>query len=66
MTIVDSLTTKQLAARWGITTRALELRRYRKSCGGPPYFRIGSGARAQVRYKLADIIEYERAHRMEK
>jgi len=51
------LTTRDLAARWNISESAL--RNYRMQGRGPKYFKAGSGKKSPVRYRMADIIDYE-------
>lgn len=51
------LTPEQLAERWQVATGTLENQRVRKE--GPPYIKLGGGRSAPVRYRLADVIEYE-------
>jgi hypothetical protein len=55
---VQSLSTNELAERWGVT--ATHLRRQRMEGNGPPYFRPSGGDRGHVRYRLQDVIEYEK------
>jgi hypothetical protein len=54
-TPADTLTEKQLSARWRITPKCLQARRQRGQ--GPAYMKIGN----RVRYRLAVIEEYEHA-----
>ena len=49
------ITTKQLAARWGVSEEKLELDRY--SVRGAPFVKLGR----HVRYRLSDLLAYERA-----
>jgi predicted DNA-binding transcriptional regulator AlpA len=57
--VSEFITTAQLAERWGIPIRTLENYRYSKRTKGPAYHRIGG----DVRYKMSDIEEYEKAHK---
>lgn len=56
----DLFDQKQLASRWQMHPRTLENWRQQKK--GPPYFKLHSGPKAPVRYRLEDIEAYERAH----
>lgn len=51
----QTLSTKDLAERWGVTET--HLRRLRQEGGGPPYFRP---TERRVRYRLVDIEQWER------
>ena len=53
---VQHFTQGDLAARWQMSERSLERRRYQRQ--GPPYIKIG----ARVLYRLEDIQAYEIAH----
>lgn len=53
------LTQRQLAARWSMSPRSLE--RWRRERYGLPWLIIGGS----VRYKLADVVSFERAHRVD-
>ena len=57
----EILTTKELAARWQMKPKTLEVWRIRGQ--GPVYFRVGSGPKARVRYKLQEIKRYEAENR---
>lgn len=48
---------RELALRWGCTSRTLQ--RWRAEAYGPHFLRLGGS----IRYRLADIIEYENRHR---
>ena len=52
------LTTKALAERWGMNPVSIE--RLRKNGNGPKFIKITRGPRGAVRYRLTDILEYER------
>ncbi len=56
LTPTQHLIQAELAARWRISERTLERRRYLRQ--GPPYVKIG----AHVVYRLVDIEAYENAH----
>ena len=49
------LTPRQLAERWGISTKTLA--NLRCAGGGPPFLKL----RGAVRYRLADVEAYEAA-----
>jgi hypothetical protein len=49
------LTPAELSERWGIPAGTLSQARYHKK--GAPYVRLGGA----IRYRLADIIAYEKA-----
>lgn len=55
-------TTDELAARWGVTNGTLRNWRWKKQ--GPPHHKLGDGDRAQVYYKIDDILKYEKSHRV--
>ena len=54
------LDTEQLAKRWKIVKKTLEVKRMRGK--GPKFFRLWAGDRAPVRYRLEEIIAYEKAN----
>jgi hypothetical protein len=56
------LTTRELAERWRLTDWTL--RQWRAHGIGPAYLRLGPGRASEVRYRLADIEEYELAGRI--
>lgn len=58
----EFISTDDLAERWGLSNGTLRNWRWQKK--GPPYFKIGDGARDGVYYKLDDILRYERAHKI--
>ncbi|WP_147164031.1 helix-turn-helix transcriptional regulator [Pararhodospirillum oryzae] len=53
------ITTDQLAARLGVTTRTVM--RWRVERFGPPYLRLGRS----IRYRLDDILQWENNRRFE-
>lgn len=55
-----TLTTYELAQRWGMASKTLEVWRMRKK--GPPFFKLGEHARARVMYRMKDILAYEEKH----
>lgn len=55
------LTTADLADRWGMAQQTLETWRMRGE--GPPFVKLGKGTRAPVRYRLADVRDYEEQNR---
>ena len=54
----DTLTTQQLADRWGISPQTLE--NWRSQGKGPKYVKLGAGGSSPVVYRLADVEKYER------
>lgn len=58
MTTETMITEDQLAARWGVHPGTLEA--WRRNKKGPKFIKLGEGKRAPVRYRLDDIVEYER------
>lgn len=52
------ITPAQLAIRWGVALNTLS--QWRASGGGPAFLRLGDGERPRIRYRLADVQEYER------
>ncbi len=52
------LTPVQLAERWGMKPTGLALQRHRRQ--GPPFIRLSNGT---VRYRLSDIVRFERERR---
>lgn len=54
------ITTEELAKRWGMTADHLEVKRMRGK--GPAYIKLGEDPRAPVRYRMQDILDYEKAH----
>lgn len=52
------LTTQELAKRWQMNPVSIE--RLRKQGKGPRFVKITRGPRGAVRYRLTDIIAYER------
>lgn len=57
----DSISTAQLAERWGLDVKYLQNHRATKC---PPCFRPTGGKRGQVRYRLEDVRAWERKHRV--
>lgn len=55
--VTDTLSTKDLSKRWGVTET--HLRRLRQEGAGPPYFRPTDSTRGRVRYRLVDIEQWE-------
>lgn len=47
------LTGRELAERWGLSTKTLD--RWRNTGDGPPYLKFGRA----VRYRMEDVIEFE-------
>ncbi len=62
--MTDTLTTDQLAARWGMSPQTLENWRSSRPRKGPDYIKLGDGRSAIVVYRIADVILYERKHRI--
>lgn len=54
----DTLTTAELADRWGLTEQ--RLRAMRLTSDGPPYFKPSSTKYGRVLYRLADIEAWEK------
>lgn len=54
------LTTAELAARWKRSPDAIRLDRVRDPQRGPAYVKLGPGRNAPVRYRLSDVLAYER------
>lgn len=54
----EQLTTAGLAARWKRSPKALRADRARGR--GPAYIKLGPGKNAPVRYRLSDVLAYER------
>lgn len=52
-----AFTETELAQRWAISTKTLQ--RWRCENRGPRYIKLSKA----VRYRLADILDYEQAHR---
>ena len=52
------ITPAQLASRWGLSLNTLS--QWRAAGMGPAYLRIGDGKRPSIRYRMSDILAYER------
>ena len=52
------ITPAQLAIRWGVALNTLS--QWRASGGGPAFLRLGDGERPRIRYRMSDILAYER------
>jgi hypothetical protein len=52
------LTPKELADRWKVQVGTLRKWRYLDT--GPAYIKMGDGRNAQIRYRVDDIIKYEK------
>lgn len=52
------LTTEALAERWNRSPKALRVDRSRGR--GPTFIKLGPGKKAPVRYRLSDVLAYER------
>lgn len=57
----QTLTTYELAQRWGMESKTLEMWRARGK--GPAFVKLGPHRGARVIYQLSDILEYENAHK---
>lgn len=57
------LTTEDLADRWRVSPGTLENQRAARK--GPRYVKLGTGRAAPVRYRLADVIDYENSNTRE-
>ena len=52
------ITPAQLAIRWGLSLHTLS--QWRAAGTGPAYLRLGDGERPRIRYRMSDILAYER------
>lgn len=52
------ITTLELAARWAVDPDTV--RAWRVDGVGPPWLKLNPGRRGAVRYRLEDILEWER------
>lgn len=52
------ITPAQLAIRWGLSLNTLS--QWRAAGTGPAYLRLGDGERPRIRYRMSDILAYER------
>lgn len=52
------LTTEELGERWGMNPNSLE--NMRNQDRGPIFIKLGLGASAPVRYRLSDIVAFEK------
>ena len=52
------ITPAQLGIRWGIALNTLS--RWRAAGVGPAFLRLGDGERPRIRYRMSDILAYER------
>ena len=52
------ITPAQLAIRWGLSLNTLS--QWRAAGTGPVYLRLGDGERPRIRYRMSDILAYER------
>ena len=52
------ITPAQLAIRWGLSLHTLS--QWRANNSGPAYLRLGDGERPRIRYRMSDVIAYER------
>ena len=52
------ITPAQLALRWNLNLNTLS--QWRASGGGPAFLRLGDGERPRIRYRMSDILAYER------
>jgi hypothetical protein len=58
MNDITTLDQKQLAERWHMHPRTLE--NWRQQGRGPRYFKLHSGPKAPVRYRIEDIMNFEK------
>lgn len=58
------LTSDELASRWRVSR--FTVRRWRMTGEGPPYIKLGAGAKSRVIYLLQDIEDWEASHRQAK
>lgn len=54
------LTTEDLAERWGMSAGTLE--NWRQDGRGPKFVKLGRGGSGSVRYRMSDILSYEKQH----
>lgn len=52
------ITPAQLALRWGLSLHTLS--QWRVAGTGPKFIRLGDGERPRIRYRMSDILAYER------
>ena len=52
------ITPAQLALRWGLNLNTLS--QWRVAGTGPKFIRLGDGERPRIRYRMSDVMEYER------
>ena len=52
------ITPAQLAIRWGLSLHTLS--QWRVNNSGPAYLRLGDGERPRIRYRMSDVLAYER------
>ena len=52
------ITPAQLALRWNLNPNTLS--QWRAAGTGPAYLRLGDGERPRIRYRMSDILAYER------
>ena len=52
------ITPAQLGIRWGLSLHTLS--QWRANNSGPAYLRLGDGERPRIRYRMSDILAYER------
>ena len=52
------ITPAQLALRWNLNLNTLW--QWRAAGTGPVYLRLGDGERPRIRYRMSDILAYER------
>ena len=55
-----TLTTEQLADRWGISPQTLD--NWRSQGKGPKYVKLGKGKSSAIIYRVSDVEKYERKH----
>ena len=55
------ITPAQLALRWGLNINTLN--QWRAAGTGPKFIRLGDGERPRIRYRMSDVMEYERRQR---
>lgn len=51
------LTETELAKRWKLTKRTLQL--WRREGKGPKFVNLSESEKAKIRYRLADVVAYE-------
>lgn len=56
----ELITSNELADRWGINEGSLRMMRV--AGRGPRYLKLGTGPRPRIRYRLAEVVAFEKNH----